>query len=375
MSFSGEFNGTGTIVRALPYSSIQSPGQSDFPKSRTMDPLSALSLACNILQLVETGVTVVAQAREAYKNGVLNEHDQLTRDVKTLIALNTELGTAIPNPSQAGQQSAAEARLVAANNECLRISRDFMELLAEIRIGQRTLRQSLVVSFRSLSLKRKLADLQAAVSESRATLSLAFLISMQYVPCLDCVSLRWCIDCPCFKERNSRAHCNILTSQDEVEARLLNAVNSTARSMESEIRSLTDRLEHASMETQVDSMSDFRSANQDKLDHLTGQLQTIIEQQTRLYSTIQPTQDKASHVLLESLGSPELDLRKEHVSEAYGKTYQWVLETLARSPCEASASLEDEQMCAIGQDNFLSWLRSQELNGKMFWIRGKPGQS
>lgn len=146
-----------------------------------MDPLSAFSLACNILQAVEVGVTLLKKVKEYHANGSLAEQEELASNLRTLIELNTELEHGQYPPPQPSGTTSVEARLIAANNECLRVSRDFAEFLAEFRGGGLSVWRSVLKSLRSLASREKLATFQSSVAESRSNLNLAFLMLIQYV--------------------------------------------------------------------------------------------------------------------------------------------------------------------------------------------------
>lgn len=149
-----------------------------------MDPLSAFSLACNILQIVETGTKLLKKAKDYHAEGDIAEQEELAKSLGTLIELNNELelGQSRPRQPQNGATSAAEAMLIMANNECLRVSRDFAEFLAEFRAGGLSVWRSVLKSLKSLASREKLAAFQSSVAESRSNLNLAFLILIQYDP-------------------------------------------------------------------------------------------------------------------------------------------------------------------------------------------------
>ncbi|MCJ1242105.1 hypothetical protein MMC14_010112, partial [Varicellaria rhodocarpa] len=63
-----------------------------------LDPLSAFSVACNVLQMIELGVKVLSKAAD-YRNaetGVLAEQKDLRDVLQSLNNLNTNLLASIP---------------------------------------------------------------------------------------------------------------------------------------------------------------------------------------------------------------------------------------------------------------------------------------
>ncbi|KAI7782182.1 hypothetical protein LA080_013726 [Diaporthe eres] len=63
-----------------------------------LDPLSAFSVACNVLQIVETSLRVLGKTAECYKSGAPDEVSILTGNLYTIEGLNDELQTFIPDP-------------------------------------------------------------------------------------------------------------------------------------------------------------------------------------------------------------------------------------------------------------------------------------
>ena len=58
-----------------------------------MDPLSALGLACNIIQIVDFSARIISRGHELYTspNGTLQEHDNLKAAAKSLSELSLEM--------------------------------------------------------------------------------------------------------------------------------------------------------------------------------------------------------------------------------------------------------------------------------------------
>lgn len=144
-----------------------------------LDPLSAFSVACNVLQIVETSLRVLGKTAECYKSGTPDEVSALIGNLYTIEGLSDELRGVTPDPLGKDPLSPAELRLVGANEECLRLSGDFIQLLDGLRATKRSVWHSLGSSVKTMWYQDKLAGLEKAVSESRANLTLAFLLVMQ----------------------------------------------------------------------------------------------------------------------------------------------------------------------------------------------------
>lgn len=137
--------------------------------------------------------------------------------------------------------------------------------------------------------------------------------------------------------------------------------------MREEIRLLSSRLGHLSMESMNDAILDFRSTHQSKLDELSRQIERILEhQESRIsWERAAPTEDvqaaAAHHRILESLRFPEANVRKESIAEAHSNTYEWIFQLGPATD---------------GAHNFASWLMhiNDDEASRIYWIRGKAGE-
>lgn len=146
------------------------------------DPLSALSLACNVLQIIEYGAKILTKTAEYHSaaDGAPSEQTTLRGVVQSLKGLNTELAACIPLPSSTSPVSGPKARLIAANNECLRLSNEFLELLDQLTVTKKhSVLESFRMSVKSMRYEEKVAAIKAAIGEARNNLNIAFLVFMQ----------------------------------------------------------------------------------------------------------------------------------------------------------------------------------------------------
>lgn len=144
-----------------------------------LDPLSAFSVACNVLQIVETSLRVLGKTAECYKSGAPDEVSTLIGNLYTIEGLNDDLRDFIPDPLGKIPLSPTELRLVEANEECLRLSGDFIRLLESLKVTKKSVWHSIGSSIKTMWYQDKLANFEKAISESRANLTLAFLLLMQ----------------------------------------------------------------------------------------------------------------------------------------------------------------------------------------------------
>ena len=149
-----------------------------------LDPLSAFSVACNVLHVIELGVKVLSRAmdyREA-ETGVLTEQKGLRDVSQTLNSLNTDLQASLSQQTASKQHTVEEAHLLEANNQCLRLSKELIEFLDRLKLKDKHAAfNSLRLSIKTLWYKDKMDALEKSLSSARDNLNVAFLVYMKYV--------------------------------------------------------------------------------------------------------------------------------------------------------------------------------------------------
>lgn len=157
----------------------------------------------------------------------------------------------------------------------------------------------------------------------------------------------------------------ILRSNDEAEARILDTFALSSKSISDEIKLLTAQMQNYSIGSIQDSFAEFRASNQDFLDQLSQQLHDVrfqqdasevVAQQVRVFAEVTAAQQK----ILETLHFPQLHERRNHIPKAHKDTYTWILQL---KPDEHQR-----------WDNFVHWAGSKNNGQRLYWIRGKPGQ-
>ena len=144
-----------------------------------LDPLSAFGVACNVLQIVETSLRVLGKTADCYKNGGSSEISIILGNLDTIESLNNELRDFLPDPLGKIPLTPVELRLVEANEECLRLSSEFIQLLDSLNVTKKSVWHSIGISIKTMWYQDKLASFEKAIAESRANLTLAFLVLMQ----------------------------------------------------------------------------------------------------------------------------------------------------------------------------------------------------
>ena len=73
-----------------------------------MDPISALSLACNVFQLVEFSIESAKVCKELYDNGSTDENFRIEKHTADITAANKDLQKALRNGKPIGKPSRIE---------------------------------------------------------------------------------------------------------------------------------------------------------------------------------------------------------------------------------------------------------------------------
>lgn len=149
-----------------------------------LEPLSAFSVACNVLQVIDIGVKVLSKAAEYRKAdaGALTEQKDLRDVSQSLNALNTDLQAPLRPQTASRQLTIEEVRLQQANDQCLRLSKELVNVLDRLKIRDRhVLLDSLRLSIKSLWQKDKMEAMEKSLSQARDNLNVSFLVYMKYV--------------------------------------------------------------------------------------------------------------------------------------------------------------------------------------------------
>jgi hypothetical protein len=149
-----------------------------------LDPLSAFSVACNVLQIVELGAKILSTAANYRKaeSGVLAEQKDLRDILQSLNNLNGDLQASLLQQRTMKQHSVEEARLLEANDQCLRLSKNFLDFLDRLKLKDgHTVYDSLRMSVKTLWHRDTMDAMEKSISQARDNLNVAFLVYIKYV--------------------------------------------------------------------------------------------------------------------------------------------------------------------------------------------------
>ncbi|KAF2229409.1 hypothetical protein EV356DRAFT_455854, partial [Viridothelium virens] len=235
-----------------------------------LEPLSAFSVACNVLQIIELGSKVLNNALDYRKaaDGALTEHQDLRNVLQSLRNLNADLRASMPKLGGSNSLSTTENRLLEANAECLRLSNDFIDFLDRLKIKNRhAMLESIRMSIKTLWYKEKMEAMENMLSKARDNLNVAFLVL------------------------------------------------------------LAEQLERTSLDaTQNQTILQFAVSNRDFLESLSDQLNSILSQHNDVQALTEERQvADAQQKILDSLHFPQVQERRHQIHEAHNETYRWIL--------------------------------------------------
>ncbi|KAF7504940.1 hypothetical protein GJ744_001587 [Endocarpon pusillum] len=310
-----------------------------------LDPLSAFSVACNVLQVMKIGVKVLSKAADYRKSeiGVLTEQSNLRDVVQSLNNLNNDLQASLPQQAASKQYTVEEVRLLEANKQCLDLSNDLIDFLDCLKLRDRhAVFDSLRVSIKTLWNKDKMNAMEKSLSSARDNLNAAFLVYMNS------------------KQVTQAAHDEILKNVTRFEGSILQAVTSTSDLLQDDIKSLAGLLDNASLDSVQQAMAQFTASHGDLLEHLSNRLDSIFALHTDLRAFSNESQIAAARQkILDSLHFPQIEERRDHILKAHKETYRWIL--------------EPKQGRIQRWDDFISWLRASSTDSRIYWVHGKIG--
>lgn len=144
-----------------------------------MDPLSALSLACGILQVVDFSSRLIFGAVEIYSSasGTTAEFEDSDRAVESLRNLTRRLDVHATN----GALSSEDRNLLAIKSGCQELSREIQEIINSTKTKKRkSKRASCLVSWRAMRRRAKLKSLGERLDRYRKQAQEYLLATMRY---------------------------------------------------------------------------------------------------------------------------------------------------------------------------------------------------
>ncbi|KAF4878087.1 hypothetical protein CGCSCA1_v002902 [Colletotrichum siamense] len=379
-----------------------------------MSGLEGLSLACNVMQLIDYSQQTVSMCRSIYESGKFEPG--LEAQASSLQDASSEVVTLLRSKKVAAAKTkGAERRLLDLAPKCIQYAKDLQEEIAYLTPRQPGKIQALVATSKAVWRKRRLERLKANLADGQKLMET--LILVRIFARVD----RMCEDDPSSLARMDQRLTAFISRYSEDHAalrRILRDESEDIRGHIAEEASKTrDRVSQqvtASLNASERSIKQIVSKSSTAIhDNLIRELETI---------NIAASSERDYQRLLESLKYTDMNERKNSIRTAHSQTFEWIFKDNPRridkysvagsqsdlievagvdhnvkdnveengggdeatnmGPEDGSqssvegrdrsseASSNDSTQAPLW-DSFVEWLRGNDRN--LYWISGKPG--
>jgi hypothetical protein len=148
-----------------------------------MNPLSALSVAAAVVQIVDFGSKLISSSREIYESidGAVLENSEVEQMANSLLKLTHNLDTSLNQNKLDRELSLNDLNVEHMARECRRLASDLLAALDKLKITDshqkwRSIRQALVVVWN----KERIETLERRLERFRQQLVPTILASLRY---------------------------------------------------------------------------------------------------------------------------------------------------------------------------------------------------
>lgn len=147
-----------------------------------MDPFTAFSIACGVIQVVDYSTKTLTKCKEIYNEGSLSEHKHLEELAKTLVDVRAKLHLPSANQNAGGIQEPYEQSLLNLATECSKTADQLIDKFHLLKIqGPHKKRQAVMKTVRLLWEKGEIQEIQKRLDFYRSDLDTQILISLRFV--------------------------------------------------------------------------------------------------------------------------------------------------------------------------------------------------
>ncbi|KAK5219588.1 hypothetical protein LTR72_007972 [Exophiala xenobiotica] len=311
-----------------------------------MDPITALGLACNILQLVEQGIGAAMVCKEFDQQGSLDENKKIEEYAELISAANRDLESTFGK--QALTTPARAARLQKVATDASATAAELKKTLNQLKVSKKQMGAAFRTSLKSFIKKGTIDRLRKELEGHEKTLSSDLLKDLYRRAGEDDITRR----------NDFKA---LSDGQNDIISQVLGRLQIVSTDVQIEIKaSQTVVMTHLAAQDASAQQSESRVMRRfDALDVVT---KDAARANHGLTSHLQyQGKESLKHRLLDALAFPEMTERRNMIEgrvDDFGETYQWIFSSQG-----GSDSWE-------GRHGFVKWLQS---GTKIFWINGKPG--
>ena len=146
-----------------------------------MDPLTAFSLACGVIQVVDFSTKTLMKCKEIYKDGSLSEYQELEDLTSHLVDVRAGLDLASSHQSAESIHNLDDQSLLNLAEECSATAHQLMRRIHSLKMeGPRNKRQAVFKTIKLLWEKGEIQDIQKRLEGYRNALDTKILIYLRY---------------------------------------------------------------------------------------------------------------------------------------------------------------------------------------------------
>ena len=149
-----------------------------------MDPLTAFSLTCGVIQVVDFSTKIVGKCRQIYKYGVSSEYKEIESTTRHLMDLTAdlELPSTIQSPGSAPQLYHDDQELLKLAQQCSGTAIELINELKELSMqGRHRKRDALRKAVKGAWKHSAIEDIQKRLEQYRRTLDTRILMNLRFV--------------------------------------------------------------------------------------------------------------------------------------------------------------------------------------------------
>lgn len=145
-----------------------------------MDPLTAFSLTCGVIQVVDFSTKVVVKCRQIYKDGVTSENKETEFMARHLTDLATDLK--LRDTMSAHQLCHDDQELLGLAERCSETATELKKELQKLSISGRQRKRDAVRKAIKVAWKKDaIENIQNSLEQYRRTLDTRILINLRFV--------------------------------------------------------------------------------------------------------------------------------------------------------------------------------------------------
>ena len=147
-----------------------------------MDPVTAFSLVCGVIQVIDFGTKVLVKCRRLHKEGSLEGHKDIEDITEHLVNAREDLDRRGDAHSMGAQLSPSDKRLSTIAKDCSAISAELLAKIQSLKIsGNHGRRETLKKVVKTLWEQKEVVALEKKLDSYREALNTQILITLRCV--------------------------------------------------------------------------------------------------------------------------------------------------------------------------------------------------